>query len=91
MVSALLTVTGDIKAGMESTEVTTVVLIDFSNAFNTVRHESLPCYPIIFLSLLRSTGLVFLLLRDRQQLVGLKDSSSGWCGLCAGVLQGIPP
>lgn len=48
MVSALLKVTGDIKAGMEYTNVTTAALFNFSNAFNTVSPELLLAVPSFF-------------------------------------------
>lgn len=40
-VSALLKVAGDVRAGLENTKVTLLVLVDFSNAFNTVSHDIL--------------------------------------------------
>ncbi|XP_022827884.1 uncharacterized protein LOC111357424 [Spodoptera litura] len=40
-VSSLLKVTGDIRAGIEDTKVTVLVLVDFSNAFNMVSHDLL--------------------------------------------------
>lgn len=39
--STLLKVTGDIQTGNENFKVTVLVLIDFSNAFNTVSHDVL--------------------------------------------------
>ncbi|KAJ8735149.1 hypothetical protein PYW08_014399 [Mythimna loreyi] len=87
-VTALLKVTDDIRRGMEDTKVTTLVLIDFSNAFNTVSHE-------ILLSILSNLMVSCEVLewfssylRGRQQSVRAGDSASGWCDLAAGVPQG---
>ncbi|KAJ8732167.1 hypothetical protein PYW08_014897 [Mythimna loreyi] len=87
-VTALLKVTDDIRRGMEDTKVTILVLIDFSNAFNTVSHE-------ILLSILSNLMVSHEVLewfssylQGRQQSVRVGDSESGWCDLVAGVPQG---
>ncbi|TLM45811.1 hypothetical protein FEC26_18970, partial [Acinetobacter baumannii] len=83
-----LKVIGDIRAGMEDTKVTVLVLIDFSNAFNNVNHDIL----LSILSHLRmSSGALDWFssyLRGRQQSIHIDESSSSWCDLHSGVPQG---
>lgn len=87
-VSALLKVTGDIRAGMEDTKVTLLALVDFSNAFNTVSHEillSILSYLMISPEVLKWFTSY---LRGRQQSVRIDESSSSWRDLDTGVPQG---
>ena len=87
-VTALLKVTDDIRRGMEDTQVSVVVLIDFSNAFNTVSHEvllSILSYRMVSPEVLEWFTSY---LRGRQQSVFAGDSSSSWCDLATGVPQG---
>jgi hypothetical protein len=86
--TALLKVTEDIRRGMESQLVTVLILIDFSNAFNTVDHE-------ILLALLEHLNVSSLALRwfsaylqGRQQAVRVDRALSDWCDLATGVPQG---
>lgn len=87
-VSALLKVTGDIRAGLEDTKVTVLVLIDFSNAFNTVCHDIL--LAILSHIMVSPEALEWFksYLQERQQSVRAGDFSSRWCDLVAGVPQG---
>ena len=87
-VTALLKVTDDIRRGMEDTKVTILVLIDFSNAFNTVSHEVL--LSILSYRMVSHGALEWFssYLRGRQQAVLVGDTSSNWCDLETGVPQG---
>ncbi|CAK1598320.1 unnamed protein product [Parnassius mnemosyne] len=87
-VSALLKVTGDIRAGIEDTKVTVLVLVDFSNAFNTISHDLL--ISILSLSMVSPESLDWFssYLRGRQQSVRIDELSSSWLDLHAGVPQG---
>lgn len=85
--TALLKVINDCRAAMDETQVTVLVLIDFSNAFNAVDHE-------ILLAILKLAGFssharewFSSYLRGRQQAVRIGDISN-WCDLSAGVPQG---
>lgn len=87
-ISALLKVTGDIRVGLEESKITILVLVDFSNAFNTVCHD-------ILLSILShlnvSKGALDWFssyLQGRQQSVRNDELSSNWCNLESGVPQG---
>ncbi|KAG6456389.1 hypothetical protein O3G_MSEX009712 [Manduca sexta] len=75
-ITALLKVTGDIRAGMEDSNVTVLALVDFSNAFNTVSHNIL------------LANLSHLMISPTVQLVRLDDSSSSWRDIDCGVPQG---
>ncbi|CAK1588724.1 unnamed protein product [Parnassius mnemosyne] len=77
-VSALLKVTGDIRAGIEDTKVTVLVLVDFSNAFNTISHDLL--ISILSLSMVSPEALDWFssYLRGRQQSVRIDELSSSW-------------
>ncbi|KAM3962094.1 uncharacterized protein ACR2FA_003780 [Aphomia sociella] len=86
--TALLKITDDVREGMENTKLTVLVLVDFSNAFNTVNHD-------ILLALLSHLGVSTSVtnwfktyLRGRQQAVRVNGSISDWCDLEAGVPQG---
>lgn len=87
-VSALLKVTGDIRAGLEDTKVTVLVLVDFSNAFNTVSHDIL--LSILSYVMVSPGALEWFssYLQERQQSIHVGDSSSCWCDLETGVPQG---
>lgn len=86
--TALLKVTEDVRDGLENSKVTVLVLIDFSNAFNTVDHD-------ILLAILSQIGVSSLsrdwfssYLRGRQQAVRADRDYSDWCDLVTGVPQG---
>jgi hypothetical protein len=86
--TALVKVTEDIRRGMENQLVTVLVLIDFSNAFNTVDHD-------ILLALLERLNVSSAAidwfsdyLRGRQQAVRVDRKFSDWCELATGVPQG---
>ncbi|CAK1598296.1 unnamed protein product [Parnassius mnemosyne] len=86
--TALVKVTDDIRRGMDNKQLTVLVLLDFSNAFNTVDFD-------ILLSLLRSinispsvVGWFQSYLRGRRQRIRVEDKFSSWCELPAGVPQG---
>lgn len=86
--TALLKVTEDIRDGLENSRLTVLVLIDFSNAFNTVDHD-------ILLAILSQIGVSSLsldwfssYLRGRQQAVRADQDCSDWCDLVTGVPQG---
>ena len=86
--TALLKVIEDVRAGMENSKLTVLVLIDFSNAFNTVDHDIL----LAFLSQIgistSSQGWFSSYLRGRQQAVRANQEFSDWCSLATGVPQG---
>lgn len=86
--TALLKVTEDIRDAMERRFVTVLVLIDFSNAFNTVDYD-------ILLALLKHLNFSSLAiewfssyLKGRQQAVRIGQSQSDWTELTSGVPQG---
>ncbi|XP_022815784.1 uncharacterized protein LOC111349052 [Spodoptera litura] len=86
--TALLKVTEDVRHGMEGSRLTVLVLIDFSNAFNTVDYD-------ILLAVLTQIGFsassrdwFSTYLRGRQQAVRVGQEFSDWGGLTAGVPQG---
>lgn len=86
--SALLKVTEDIRNGMDETKVTVLVLIDFTNAFNTVDPDLL----IAVLSRLRISPETLhwfsQYLHNRKQRVRIDQAYSSWCGVGTGVPQG---
>lgn len=86
--TALLKVTEDIRAAMEKSQVTVLVLIDFSNAFNVVDHDLL----LATLNHLNfSTPAIKWFssyLSGRRQSVRSGQSFSDWCELEVGVPQG---
>ncbi|XP_059049622.1 uncharacterized protein LOC131844698 [Achroia grisella] len=86
--TALLKITEDVREGMEQSKLTVLVLIDFSNAFNTVDHD-------VLLAILSHLGISSSVvkwfgsyLRGRQQAVRANQTLSDWCDLVAGVPQG---
>lgn len=86
--TALLKVTEDMRAGMEKSQVTVLVLVDFSNAFNAVDHD-------LLLAVLEHLNFsTFSLhwfssyLKGRRQAIRTAQSFSDWCELDAGVPQG---
>ncbi|KAM3961990.1 uncharacterized protein ACR2FA_003881 [Aphomia sociella] len=86
--TALLRITEDVREGMENSKLTILVLIDFSNAFNTVDHD-------ILLALLSYLGIsspaidwFATYLRGRRQAVRIDQNLSDWYDLDAGVPQG---
>ncbi|RVE41277.1 hypothetical protein evm_014068 [Chilo suppressalis] len=85
--TALINVLDDIRSGMENSQLTVMVLIDFSNAFNMVNYDIL----LAILSQARvssSVGTWFSsYLRGRQQAVRVDQTISDWCALTAGVPQ----
>lgn len=86
--TALLKVTEDIRKSMENSQVTILVLIDFSNAFNAVNHDLL--LAVISHLNFSSTAIAWFssYLRERQQAIRTGGSLSDWCELEAGVPQG---
>ncbi|KAG6439065.1 hypothetical protein O3G_MSEX000456, partial [Manduca sexta] len=87
-ITALLEVTGDIRAGMEDSKVVVLALVDFFNAFNIVSNDIL----LANLShlMISPTALNWFssYLQGRQLLVRLDDSSSSWRDIDRGVPQG---
>lgn len=73
---------------MEDNKVTVLVLVDFSNAFNTV--NSVILLSILAYLMVPSETLEWfsISLQGQQQRVRVDDLSSSWCDLNAGVLQG---
>lgn len=86
--TALLKVTEDVREGMESSKVTLLVLIDFSNAFNMVDHDILLALLSRFGVSSPALGWFSSYLRGRQQVVRTDQGLSDWCDLVAGVPQG---
>ena len=87
-VTALLKVTDDIRFAMDNKQLTILVLLDFSSAFNSVDFD-------VLLSILQSLNVsppvlawFNSYLRGRSQSVRHDDSSSDWCDITAGVPQG---
>lgn len=85
--TALLKVIDDIRDGMENSQITVLILIDFSNAFNTVNHD-------ILLAILLKLGVSLSALewfssylRGRQQAVRVNHSFSDWSSIDTGVPQ----
>ncbi|CAH2108870.1 unnamed protein product [Euphydryas editha] len=87
-VTALLKVSEDIRFAMDNRNLTIVVLLDFSNAFNSVDFD-------ILLVILRSLNISSSAcnwfdsyLRGRSQCVHLGENRSNWRTLKSGVPQG---
>lgn len=87
-VSALLKVSEDMRFAMNNKQLTVLVLLDFSSAFNSVDFD-------ILLGILSSLNVspeaiawFSSYLRGRSQCVRSNESSSDWCDLTAGVPQG---
>ncbi|KAA5553110.1 hypothetical protein F3G54_32640, partial [Pseudomonas aeruginosa] len=87
-VTALVKITDDIHLAMERKSITILVLLDFSNAFNSVDFDIL----LGILSSLNVSSSVIQwfnsYLRGRSQSVRYEESFSEWCDLTAGVPQG---
>lgn len=86
--TALLKVTEDIRKSMENAQITILVLIDFSNAFNAVNHDLLLA---IFSHLHFSPNVITWFssyLMERRQAIRTGQTVSDWCELEAGVPQG---
>ena len=86
--TALVKITDDIRKGMDDRMVTVMVLLDFSNAFNTVDYDILLA---ILISLNVSPEVVDWFrsyLCDRRQRIRIEDSFSDWSTITAGVPQG---
>lgn len=86
--SALVKITDDIRGNIDNKKITILVLLDLTNAFNTVDVD-------ILLGMLRTLNLsptahlwFKSYLTNRKQLTKTKDSKSDWCELKAGVPQG---
>lgn len=86
--TALLKVTEDIRANMENSQVTILVLIDFSNAFNAVDHDLLTAILRHLNFSAVSTSWFTSYLKGRRQAIRTGQSLSEWCDLEAGVPQG---
>ena len=86
--TALVNVSDDIRLGMENHQVTLMILIDFSNAFNTVDFDILLA---IMYSLNISPKVIdwfHSYLHGRKQRIRIQESYSEWCPVLAGVPQG---
>ena len=86
--TALVKVTDDIRKGMDTQQVTLLVLLDFSNAFGSVDFD-------IILATLRSLNIspnaidwFRSYLFGRRQRIQIHDSHSDWSPVVAGVPQG---
>ncbi|KAJ8711529.1 hypothetical protein PYW07_014674 [Mythimna separata] len=86
--TALLNITDDIRSAMETSNLTVLALLDFSNAFNTVDYD-------VLLGILRSLNISpsvidwfrsYLL--GRRQRICIGETLSSWCSTSAGVPQG---
>lgn len=86
--TALLKVVEDIRQGMELSQFTILVLIDFSNAFNAVDHDLLLATLTYLGSSQKSSEWFSSYLRDRHQAIRKDHLVSDWCTLDAGVPQG---
>lgn len=86
--TALLKVVEDVRQGMDTTQLTVLVLIDFSNAFNAVNHELLLA-TLHNLNVSTSVAEWFTsYLQGRRQMVRVDRSFSDWCDITSGVPQG---
>lgn len=86
--TTLIKVTDDIRRAMDDRKLTVLLLLDFSNAFNSIDFDILLG---ILLSLNISSNVVDWFrsyLVGRSQRVRVKDLFSNWCKLSAGVPQG---
>ena len=86
--TALVKVTDDIRLAMNSTQLTILVLLDFSSAFNSVDFDILlACLKSFYIS---QPSLEWLksYLNGRKQAVKTSDSYSEWTDMVAGVPQG---
>ena len=86
--TTLVKITDDIRQGIDAGRLTLLVLLDFSNAFNTVDYD-------ILLGLLRSLNIsptvvdwFHSYLYGRRQRIRADDNLSAWCDIGAGVPQG---
>ncbi|MDW0176719.1 MAG: reverse transcriptase family protein, partial [Nitrososphaeraceae archaeon] len=86
--TALVKVTDDIRLAMNNTQITILVLLDFSNAFNSVDFD-------ILLARLKSINVsqpsldwFKSYLQGRRQCVKTSDTCSEWTDLVTGVPQG---
>ena len=87
-VGALLNISEDIRCALDNTKLTVMVLLDFSNAFNSVDFD-------ILLATLRAVNIPSTVLNwfhsyllGRRQCVKANDNTSSWLDLTAGVPQG---
>lgn len=87
-VTALLKVTDDIRYAMDNQQLTVLILLDFSNAFNSVDFD-------ILLGILRTLNIsppvidwFHSYLHGRQQRIRTDEACSDWVVLNAGVPQG---
>lgn len=87
-VTALTKVSDDIREGMSNQRLTVLILLDFSNAFNTVDFD-------ILLAMLKSIFLSDLVvdwfrhyLIGRRQCIRTDNTLSNFCDVTAGVPQG---
>lgn len=86
--TALLKVTEDIRQSMENSNVTVLVLIDFSNAFNGVNHDLLLAI-LTHLNFSSSSVSWFTsYLAERCQAIRSGQTLSDWCDVDCGVPQG---
>ena len=87
-ITALLNISDDIYDALDDSELTIMVLIDFSKAFDTINHR-------ILYAKLKKLGFHFeaiswivSYLTDRKQKVKTLDDESGWEDVLNGVPQG---
>ena len=86
--TALVKIVDDIRFGMDNKCLTVLVLLDFSNAFNTIDFD-------ILLGILHSLNIspavidwFHSYLNGRRQRIRAEDCHSAWCDVSVGVPQG---
>ena len=84
----LLKLRNDIRAAMNSHEITLSVLIDYSKAFDTIDHELLLKKLIDFNFSNSSISILMSYLTNRKQFVQIEDKSSSHLPVHFGVPQG---
>lgn len=87
--SAVLYISEDIERSMESKEITTLVLLDFSKAFDSISH-TIMCHKLKsqFAFSGSACDLIFSYLTDRSQCVEVGNDKSSYLPLFSGVPQG---
>ena len=86
--TALLKLTEDIYDTIDDSEITLLVLLDFSKAFDTVNHRLLLAKLNILGFQEDTCKWILSYLSDRQQKVQTQDDSSNWSSILNGVPQG---
>lgn len=88
-ITALLNISDDIRRAINDKQACTLVLLDFSKAFDKIDHKLLiKKLSDTFLFSLPASRLIFSYLYDRSQTVFLDSSVSNKCKLSSGVPQG---